>query len=292
MYICYVDESGDTATLHSATAPIAPAFVIAGIIIHVDRLRAVTTALLEIKRRFFPGNPLANAPFLDTILREVKGERLRRDAASRSRRRRTHAIGFLDHLVRLLSDQNGKIIGRVWIKNIGIVHDSRAIYTSSVQAICTYFESFLAINGSRGLIIADSREKTQNAQVAHSIFTQIFKQTGNEYPHIVEMPTFGHSENHAGLQLADALASGLLFPMALHSYCHPHIHSHLIRPLYNTLNRRFGPSLGALQYLYRNPNRPGHYLGGITVADMHGTLDNALLFQDPHAASPIVRTPP
>jgi hypothetical protein len=87
------------------------------------------------------------------------------------------------------------------------------------------------------------------------------------------------------LQLADALASGLLFPMAVHSYCHPNIRSHLIRLLYSALNQRFGVPLGALQYLYPHPNRPGQSLGGITVADRNGILSNDLLFQDPHAAN-------
>jgi hypothetical protein len=32
------------------------------------------------------------------------------------------------------------------------------------------------------------------------------------------MPTFGHSENHAGLQLADLVCSALLFPMAMDAY--------------------------------------------------------------------------
>ena len=287
MYFCYVDESGDTATLHSVTAPIAPALVIAGIIVHADRLPALTSAFLDIKRSFFPGNREIAAPFLDTILREVKGDRLRSDAASPSRRRRTHAIGYLDHILRLLITHNAKIIGRVWIKKIGATHDSRALYTSSVQAICGHFENFLAANNSQGLIVADSREKTQNAQVAHSIFTQMFKHGGNEYPHILEMPTFGHSENHAGLQLADALASGLLFPMALHSYCHPTIRSHLMRPGYSALNRRFGAQLDTLQHLYPHPHRSGHALGGITVVDIHGALNSALLFQDPHAPKPI-----
>jgi hypothetical protein len=142
------------------------------------------------------------------------------------------------------------------------------------------------------MIIADSREKTQNAQVAHSIFTQMFKRGGNEYPHILEMPTFGHSENHAGLQLADALASGLLFPMALHSYCHPTIRSHLVRPGYKALNQRFGPQLDKLQHVYPHPERAGHALGGITVANTLGTLNSALLFHDPHAAAPLGRPIP
>ncbi len=292
MYFCYVDESGDTATLHSATAPIAPALVIAGIIIHADTLPAVTNTFLGIKRSFFPGSRGTTTPFLDTILREVKGDRLRSDAASQSRRRRTHAMGYLDHVLRLLITHNAKIIGRVWIKRIGATHDSRAIYTSSVQAMCGHFENFLAANNSRGLIVADSREKTQNAQVAHSIFTQMFKHGGNEYPHILEMPTFGHSENHAGLQLADTLASGLLFPMALHSYCHPTIRSHLVRPGYDALNQRYGAQLDTLQHLYPHPHRPGHALGGITVANTHGMLNSALLFQDPHAADPIVQPCP
>jgi hypothetical protein len=62
-----------------------------------------------------------------------------------------------------------------------------------------------------GFVIADSRMKRVNTQVSHSIFTQKFRTTGDTYDGIVEVPAFSHSDNHAGLELADAICSALLF---------------------------------------------------------------------------------
>jgi hypothetical protein len=39
----------------------------------------------------------------------------------------------------------------------------------------------------------------------------------------MEVPSFGHSDNHAGLQLADLICSAFLWPMAMHAYCEGHI---------------------------------------------------------------------
>jgi hypothetical protein len=59
--------------------------------------------------------------------------------------------------------------------------------------------------------------------VSHSIFTQKFKAEGDQYPRVLEMPTFGHSNNHVGIQIADLLASALLYPMATCAYCRGHV---------------------------------------------------------------------
>ncbi len=64
-----------------------------------------------------------------------------------------------------------------------------------------------------GLVIADSRTQAPNVNVAHSVFTQKFSAMGDPYPRILEVPCFGHSDNHAGLQLADLLVSTLLTPI-------------------------------------------------------------------------------
>jgi len=58
----------------------------------------------------------------------------------------------------------------------------RGVYTSSVQAICRYFEHHLAQAQDAGFVIADSRDKEKNAIVAHSIFTQKFQLAGDRYP--------------------------------------------------------------------------------------------------------------
>ena len=56
--------------------------------------------------------------------------------------------------------------------------------------------------------------------VSHSIFTQKFSPAARNYQRLVELPTFGHSENHAGLQICDIVCSALLFPIACFAYRH------------------------------------------------------------------------
>jgi hypothetical protein len=79
------------------------------------------------------------------------------------------------------------------------------------------------------------------------------------------MPVFGHSENHAGIQITDFLCSTLLFPIATQTYCLPklgisaHVHAEDAR-----IKIRYAPRLRALQYRYY---RQGMWRGGISVDD-------------------------
>ena len=276
MRICYLDESGCTGMLPSADSPIQPVFVPTGLVIDHSRLLEVTLGFLEIKKRFFPVPGSEVRHYLDLVLLEIKGADIRRQACSASRRRRTHALGFLDRLVDLLEESDARIIGRVWVKGIGVPLGGRALYTSSVQAICGYFQNLLATTGEEGIIIADSRSKPQNAIVSHSVFTQKFAARGDRYRRIAEMPTYGHSENHVGLQLADLLCSALLFPLAAYSYCTGYVSSLHVRPGFVVLKERYGARLKRLQYRYRDSS--GKSRGGITVCDGLAQRPGGLLF--------------
>jgi hypothetical protein len=274
--LCYLDESGDTGLLPSATAPIQPVFVIAGLIVNQAALRAITLELLQLKVRYFPGRGAATGHYLDRVKTEIKGAELRRAAVGPSRRKRTHAIGFLDQCMALLERREVRIVGRVWVKAIGRPMSHRGVYTSSVQAICRYFEHHLAQAQDAGFVIADSRDKEKNAIVAHSIFTQKFQLAGDRYPRVLEMPTYGHSENHVGLQLADLICSALLFPMAVSSYCVGAIANLHVLPEYSGLRRRYGQRLKALQYRYLEA---GRHCGGIVVSDDLARRSGRILFE-------------
>jgi hypothetical protein len=278
MRLCYLDESGDTGLLPNATAPIQPVFVIVGLIIDQVTLRAITLEFLQLKVRYFPGRGVGTHHYLDRVKAEIKGAELRRAAVGRSRRKRTHAIGFLDRCVALLEHHHARIVGRVWVKAIGRPMSHRGIYTSSVQRICSYFEHYLRLPEAPGFVIADSRDKEKNATVAHSIFTQKFMLAGDQYPHVLEMPTYGHSENHVGLQLADLICSALLFPMAVSAYCVGTVTNLHVLPEYGELRRRYGARLKALQYRYPEA---GRYRGGVVVADGLAQRPGRALFEPP-----------
>ena len=153
----------------------------------------------------------------------------------------------------------------------------RAVYTSSIQAICTTFQEQLRVDGEEGFVIADSRRKGQNAIVAHSIFTQKYSANGDPLVRILEMPTFGHSENHVGLQLADLLASAVVFPLAIESYSKGYVHNVHTSRNYSRLKNRFGTPLREMQFRYRRED--GRWTGGLTVSDPIALRSGGHLFK-------------
>ena len=175
MHLCYVDESGCTGKLPSATSDIQPLFAALGLILDQSKIHDFTLKFIFLKRQFFPDAVLwDNKPpkqFLDWILFEPKGGDLRKAAAEPTKRKRRHAILFIDKALKLVEDANGKLIGRVWVKGIGLPFDGHSVYTSTIQHLSVYLNNFLEQRGEHGMLIADSRTKDKNAKVSHSIFT-------------------------------------------------------------------------------------------------------------------------
>jgi len=280
MYVCYVDEAGCTGMLPSATSNIQPAFMLVGLTVPQDRLTALTVAFLRLKKRFFPG--LATGPqFLDAVRAEVKGNELRKAIASGARRERRQAIGFLDKTIELLNNNSARFFGRVYVKAIGAGFDGDAVYTYSVQHMAATFQHMLTGLDARGIIIADSRDKAKNATVSHSIFTQKYQTNGDPFGRILEMPTFGHSDNHVGLQISDLLCSAILWPMVMQEYCSRYTASVHIRPGYAQIRTRYIASLQPLLYWYRGPDQ--RWKGGISVSDPVLHLPPQTLFPFPTA---------
>ena len=275
MFLLHIDEAGCPGALPSSISPVQPVFVVAGIVFPQGELARLTPEFLHLKSRFFPALARGRA-FLDCVLAEVKGSDIRRDACSSSRRVRRHALGFLDKYVELLEQAGVRILGRAWVKGIGRPFDGRAVYTSSIQSLCQGFQMFLEGQDDRGFVICDSRTSYQNANVSHSIFTQKYQAAGDRYSRVLEMPTFGQSENHVGIQLADLLCSALLFPLAVYGYCQGHVNNIHVRTEYGHLKSLFGVRLLNLQYRYQDSTR---VRGGITVSDEIGHRSGVLMFR-------------
>ena len=147
-----------------------------------------------------------------------------------------------------------------------------------MQGICAYFDHYLTHIDDTGICIADSRNKLKNVRVSHSIFTQKFRSTERNYRRLAELPTFGHSENHAGLQICDLVCSALLYPIACFAYCTGYVNNIHVQPRAANLRRRYGDRLKALQYRYRNP-LTYRYEGGVVVADAIGQQNGSLMFR-------------
>lgn len=266
MYVCYVDESGCLGTLPSSTSPVQPVLVVTGIIIDRAKLTSLTTDFLNLKSRFFPGKLQPGRPFLDRILLEIKGNELRKAAASWRRREWNHALSFIDYMLQLLLKHDVLLISRIYIKPIGAPFRGNAAYTFSIQDVCSHFQKFLTSRNEVGLVIADNRRPAQNRNVSHSVFTQKFKTAGDEYDRILEMPTFGDSQNHAGLQLCDLVSSAVVQPIAIHRYCEGHVANLHVRPYYQRIAIHFASGVRRLQYRYIHPTS-GHWSGGVVVSD-------------------------
>jgi hypothetical protein len=279
MQICYVDESGDTRDLDTATSPIAPVCVILGVVFDQAVLHGLTSEFITLKRNAFPNLPVHPKHLrLAWVLPEIKGADLRRAMRTgEPRRNRRHTIYFLDRFMQLLEDYQAKIFGRVWVKEVGGTCNGQAVFGSSMQALCGYFQQYLEEQDQLGFVIADSRTPTENAAVSMSIFTQKYKVEGDGYDRVLEMPTFGHSQNHVGIQIADLLGSALVFPMATAAYCLGTVQNIHVDPNFGRLIERYGSRLSALQFRYRDENNKR--CGGLTVNDRIGQKHSGFLFR-------------
>jgi hypothetical protein len=276
MKILYVDESGCLGMLPTATSNIQPVFVVAGVGFDSADIIEITSSFMELKREFFPGE--CGWRYVDTIIAEIKGGDLRRDIALGNRNERRAAFRFLDKVLDLVDDRRGQIFGRIWVKGIGHAIYPRSVYTYSMQDICTTFQAALAESGNHGIILADSRSYKQNTNLSHSVFTKKFQVVGGDvFPCLLEMPFFGHSQNHAGIQIADLVCSALLFPMAVQTYCVGYVANLHVRD-YSGIKNRYAQRLRSMQYRYCDQTTQ-RWRGGLTVSDHLAGRGGADLFR-------------
>lgn len=274
MYFCYLDESGSIEAPNrdrSAT----PVMVIAGFIVKACHVPELTLDFLNLKRKFFAPN-LSNRHALSHILAEVKGSSLLRLTRSDSRDQRRLADAYRGEVLELVKAYEGRILGRVWVKRHDQGLDPTTSYCYAVQRIAAHYSRFLATKKSNGLIIADSRDPTANMTVAHSVFTQKWRAIGDPYQMMPEVPLFAHSNNHMGIQIADLLASTVIFPMAVSAYGAPSTSVHAT-PRYDLVRKNHGNTIKDLQYRYWDGK--GRRRGGIVVSDLAGGRSGALLFR-------------
>lgn len=266
--ICYIDESGDLGTLPADSKPDdnhQPVLVITGLFVDYKHLYDLTHDFIKLKYRFYPGLNYPTERFLDRIIPEIKGADVRRNAMRGGRRAQRHAIGFMDRIIDLLFKYDVKCAARVWVKILGEQFNGKAVYTSSIQSLFDYFENYLAESDDHGVVIADSRDYMKNISVSHSVFTQKFRQLRPMYPHIIEMPCFGHSNNSAGIQLCDIISSAFLYPIASYVYCSKFVHNVHTRPEAEIIRDRYGLALKDMQH--RFTDEKGYKQGGIVVSD-------------------------
>jgi len=248
---------------------------------------ALTRDFLDPKRRHFPGR-FSSSRALDHILVEVKGSEILQMTRSDSRNKRRQADRFRTELLDLVEAHHCRVVGRVWIKEPTAGMDAESSYCYAVQDIARHFGQYMQQEDEVGVLIADGRSHQTNLRVAHSIFTQKWRTGGDPYANLREVPLFAASDNHAGLQIADLLASTFVFPMAAAAYCTSrpgYVHS---SSRYNQVRSSFGTRLGQLQYRYRDET--GKWRGGLVVSDRIAHQSGSRLFR-PASPVPSTRTP-
>lgn len=261
MKACYIDESGCPNVLQQTGNPdITPLFVVTAVFFDLDDLPEITGEFTFLKQKHF----WPNKSWHDCMHTVYKGSEIRRAARSDYLPDQQRNFRFLRRVMRLLHKKEAKIVSMAYIKGVGKTFNGVAVYTSAVQAILSFFQRYLEETNDKGIAIADSREKSQNEKVSHSVFTKKFS-AQRAYSNLVEMPLFSHSDNHVGLQLADIICSGLVFPIASYSYCRalagdtPHVSNRFYH-----LKKRFIRDIKDLEYRFETSRG---YNGGIVVSN-------------------------
>jgi hypothetical protein len=257
--------------------------VLLGLIVHADHVPEMTRDFLALKRRHFP-NMFARGPALDHILTEIKGSYIltltRKDTHDRRRHARQVRLRALD----LLEAYGCRIVGRVWVKAPGESLKPASTYCYATQDIARHFSRFLLDVESEGLMIADSRSQNLNVSMAHSIFTQKWRSGGDPYPLLRDIPVFAHSDNHVGLQLADLVASALVFPMAAALSAPPgSVHA---SPRYFEVRDEFAGRLRELEYIYHDEN--GRRRGGLVVSYPTGRRPGMLILNGERTSQQLI----
>jgi len=218
MYIAYMDDAGDLGAVSNPPQHNdQPVFALTVLLVNQSRLSSLVPEFLQIKRNYYPGLIPPSSHFLSAVLHEIKGADIRRDIATGGRNRARHATRFLSEIVDLTLRSDIRLVSKIFVKGIGQPIRHTSVYTAACQSLFRSFDHYLSTVDDVGVYIADSRNKGLNMPVAHSIFTQMFSAKRAHYPRIMELPTFGHSDNHVGVQICDLLASALVVPTAVHT---------------------------------------------------------------------------
>lgn len=261
MFLCYVDESGDEAPLRTRRDP--PVLVLGGLIVAEQHAKGLIWDFLQLKKDFNDSLRSADSKLSDVIAMEVKGAGIRSDLRSDSRRRRRRAVGILDKLLSLLETHQVQVIAEVHVKGQRTL--GRWVYPQAVARLAEQLEVQLRAAQSRGIMVLDARTKSKNVPSVARITTKRFRTGGDEFPHLVESPVFGHSDAHVILQIADLLVSALLFPMACAGFCLCLLDNVHPSDQYLDVRARFGERVRLLEHRYLNAQ--GDRVGGIRVFD-------------------------
>ncbi len=275
--LCYVDEAGSSEVCTRATPDSSPLLVLAGLIVAQPQQKDLVWDFLRIKKKFRPHLAKEATRLSELIRTEIKGSDLRADIRSSSRRRSRAAMGFIDDVLTLLESRNCTVIAEVVVKRDELGLRDEAVYPDSIANMAAAFNSQVAAANTAGIMVLDSRTKVKNVGSVHGITTRKFSAGGDKLANLAEAPVFGHSDSHVLLQVADVLASAVLFPMACAAYCSSMTWNTHANTKYCTVWGRCAERVQKLEYRYVDAQ--GVWRGGLRVKDWRGHQGTAHLFR-------------
>jgi len=216
--VFYIDEAGSSQRY---SIPIRPdrgqtaIFCLFALALPLSGWRHFDREYLQLKRKFFPKEIAASTRRAEQW--EVKGNELCSPRNKDSQRR--HA--FLGRVFELGQRYEATAFGITFIKKQANPMGREARYCMGLQYLAERFNAFLAESSTydEGILIADSRMKSLDLNVAVSYLSYIFgHETGRLLTQLAESPLFADSRLTAGLQIADNIAA-VLFANHYHYYC-------------------------------------------------------------------------
>jgi Protein of unknown function (DUF3800) len=208
MILCYVDEAGDP---HPHQEPLfdghTPLFCLTAVAVEAERWRDLDRALLGLKRTYFKPEMEAFAtrnPGKRPEHFEVKGTYLCKPSNARMHRNRVFTLKILE----ILGKHRARLFAAIWRKDAANPSPPATIYNHSLQIVSERFHHHCSALGRKGLMIADSRTKALDFNVAAGHLSFLFgHHEGRTYTSIVEAPLFADSSLSAGVQYADIVGA-------------------------------------------------------------------------------------
>ena len=164
----------------------------------------------------------------------------------------------------LLKRHDVSMVARIWTKAPSSPFKATAVYTS-LDSGPVYVLRALSGRTRQPRVVHRRQPQQEPEGLPLNLHPEVQHRAEN-YERLVELPTFGHSDNHAGLQICDIVCSGLLYPIACYAYCTGHVNNVHVQSGASRLRRRYGQQLKELQHRYYDVEE-GRHVGGVVVSD-------------------------
>jgi hypothetical protein len=283
--VSYIDEAGDGGAVRAVRDQASPVLVIASLTVDDRQAPALMRDVLLLRQSVWPTRTVR--PLIESLSSETKGATLREHTRrSASRRQRASAFKYLQGVLDALDRRGAKLVGAVFVKDVDHRLDEAGFYASAVRAFARDLHHRLEAERDRGLMVLDRRSHYKDVQNVDAVLADKYPAISRggrlrDDLHRLSLPPLAASSQHVmGLQLADTLASALIFPMACMAYrrtwiANPHVDlGHL-----DVLNT-FASRVRQLEYRYRVTEGRSRRLrrGGIVVTSSKGWLEPLKLY--------------